>query len=257
MKYSTGLTLTSTKSGKFTITGKEGNKYLIEFLETGYSTSVSVQALNQRTIKDPYIPTVYGVGYLGKGKYRATERSPSGKYILNKPREVWGKMLQRCYDKKRLEKFPTYTECVVCDEWLNFQNFCGWYFKQPTDFDKPHLDKDYLSDAKIYCPENCTIIPSYINTLLLEASGTKDGKLLGASYEKREGRFKAELNPFKTGSRFLGYYDTEEEAHNVYIIAKKLKIISVVEYYRDLYPPSDYVKLSLVLNSLEKIGSSL
>lgn len=34
-------------------------------------------------------------------------------------------MLQRCYDSKYHEKSPTYKNCEVHNEWLNYQNFAN------------------------------------------------------------------------------------------------------------------------------------
>ena len=73
-------------------------------------------------VKCPYEPRVYGVGYIGEGKYATTvNRKPTRVY------DVWRSMLRRCYDTKHLIKEPTYINCEVCEEWHNFQVFSEWY----------------------------------------------------------------------------------------------------------------------------------
>ena len=32
----------------------------------------------------------------------------------------WASMLERCYSKSLLEKYPSYIGCSVCEEWLIF-----------------------------------------------------------------------------------------------------------------------------------------
>ena len=67
---------------------------------------------------------VYNIGYLGQGKYKSRENGKSTKAY-----EVWKKMLQRCYDPYYINKYPSYIDCYVCDEWLCFQNFAKWFYK--------------------------------------------------------------------------------------------------------------------------------
>ena len=68
------------------------------------------------TIKCPYEPRVYGVGYLGEGKYKTRENGKTTDEY-----NIWRHMLQRCYDPKYQERYPTYKGCKVEDKWLNFQ----------------------------------------------------------------------------------------------------------------------------------------
>ena len=57
------------------------------------------------TIKCPYEPRVYSVGYFGEGKYKAKKNGKNtDEYI------IWRDMLKRCYDPKFHKKNPTYKE---------------------------------------------------------------------------------------------------------------------------------------------------
>src|ERR1035437_342374 len=104
-------------------------------------------------VKNPYFPSVYGKGYIGEGNYLA-----SGKKY-----EIWQKMLERCFCENITvkEKTPTYHDCIVSEDFINFQNFANWYAKETTrilsklkNFEQlPILcvDKDLLiTDNKIY-----------------------------------------------------------------------------------------------------------
>ena len=74
-------------------------------------------------IKCPYEATVYGVGYLGEGKYQVCINSK-----ITRCYKTWQHMLERCYDEKYQLRKPTYKGCTVCEEWHNFQNFAEWYY---------------------------------------------------------------------------------------------------------------------------------
>ena len=73
-------------------------------------------------LKCPYEPRIYGVGYIGEGPYRSSQD-----HVHSKIYDVWNHMLQRCYAEISEYKYPSYIDCFVCDEWLNFQNFASWY----------------------------------------------------------------------------------------------------------------------------------
>ena len=114
-------------------------------------------------IKCPYEPRVFGVGYLGEGKYTPTENGKINEYY-----DIWHHMIRRCYDPKSQEKNPTYKGCTVEDYLLNFQNMGEWleenYYKVPGE--TMNLDKDILHKGnKIYSRETCIFVPHRINSL--------------------------------------------------------------------------------------------
>lgn len=92
-------------------------------------------------IKCPYEPKVYGVRYLGEGKYKASENGKNSDEY-----KIWRHMLQRCYDPKFHERNPSYKGCTVEDYLLNFQHIAEWiennYYEVPGE--KMCLDKDIL-----------------------------------------------------------------------------------------------------------------
>ena len=70
------------------------NDVEIEFLSTGYKTSAHLSNIKKGAVKDPYLPVIYGVGYIGEGKY--TSRIDGIQLISYKR---WKEMLNRCYNK--------------------------------------------------------------------------------------------------------------------------------------------------------------
>ena len=116
-----------------------------------------------RLVKDPLDRTVWGVGCVGVGKYKPTDEN--GKQTPNYV--AWSKMLQRCYSSSFHKIRPTYVDCTVCEEWLNFQTFSDWYFKNYYQIDGQImcLDKDILvSGNRVYSPQTCIFAPISVNT---------------------------------------------------------------------------------------------
>lgn len=66
-------------------------------------------------------------------------------------------MIKRCYAHLESSRHKTYTECEVCEEWQNFQNFAEWY--DENYFNGCHIDKDIkIKGNKIYSPETCIMV---------------------------------------------------------------------------------------------------
>jgi hypothetical protein len=121
-------------------------------INDNYIVNTTYQNFKKGNIKYPYDKSVYGIGYLGEGNYNRTKYELFYNY--------WHDMLKRCYDAKIKLKEPTYNNCIVCDEWLNFQNFAEWCDKNLyiVDDERMELDKDILVKGnKIYSPKTCIL----------------------------------------------------------------------------------------------------
>lgn len=132
------------------------NKYdvLVEFEQTNTVLSCCSSHIRSGTVKDPFMPKVYGVGFFGEGKFthKRSERSSS-------PYMAWRNMLRRCYCKEFHEMQPTYADCDVCEDWHNFQNFAEWYTNNKPKSGDWQIDKDIKSKGhKIYSPETCLFV---------------------------------------------------------------------------------------------------
>ncbi len=198
------------------------------------------------TISCPYEKRYYGVGYLGEGKYEAWK---NGK--VTKCYKVWAHMLERCYSKKYHEKEPTYKNCEVCKEWLNFQVFAEWYYKNHYEIEGQRmcLDKDILLKGnKIYSPENCVFVPYNINVLFIKRDKCRGNLPIGVTYYKQTGKFVAQCGIYDNEKKIkrtkrLGYYETPEEAFKIYKEFKENYIKEVADYYKDKIPTKLYQAL--------------
>ena len=86
--------------------------------------NVTYITFKKGNIKCPYERRYYGMGYLGEGKYKASKNGKDTKCY-----KTWSHMLERCYSEKYHKKEPTYKNCAVDNNWLNFQNFAKWYYE--------------------------------------------------------------------------------------------------------------------------------
>ena len=94
------------------------NWFLIEF-EDKTQVVVHGTVICHKNIKNPNTPLLYGVGFMGQGKYNSTI---NGK--VTKEYKLWQEMLQRCYNPKYQETRLNYKGYTVDSRWHNFQNFC-------------------------------------------------------------------------------------------------------------------------------------
>ena len=188
-------------------------------------------------IKNPYHPSVYGIGCLGQGKYCS---SINGKE--NKMYRVWIGMFNRCYNESLHKKYETYKGCTVCEQWHNFQNFGEWYEKNYYEIDgeRMELDKDILKKGnKIYGPETCIFVPHRINSLFIKSDKTRGDLPIGVSYSKSNEKYQVQCNNGRE-LQHLGFYDNIEEAFLVYKSFKEQCIRITAEEYKNIIPKKLY-----------------
>lgn len=189
-------------------------------------------------IKCPYEKRVYGVGYLGEGKYKIRENGKQTRVY-----KTWKSMLQRCYDEKVHKKHTTYMDCETCNEWYNFQNFAEWYYNNyyEVDGERMELDKDILIKGnKIYSPNTCIFVPERINTLFTKHDKSRGKSVIGTTLTKN-GKYQVKcclINPEtgKSKNEYLGIYETEIEAFEVYKYYKERNIKQVADYFEKEIP---------------------
>ena len=220
---------------------------IIEFQDK-YNAKIhtNYEAFKRGVVKNPYHPSVYGVGCCGQGKY--VTRDKNGK--ITKAYKIWSEMLKRCYDPYFLNKFPTYIDCYVCEEWLNFQNFAKWFYDNYYEIDGQLmcLDKDILfKNNKIYCPNNCIILPQRINKLFTKADISRGRYPIGVYYRKDVERLYVHCSIFdkennKKKQLYLGNFPLDKpfQAFTVYKNFKENYIKQVADEYKDLIPQRLY-----------------
>ena len=233
----------NTFGSKMVIVGYRMNRDMdVYFPEYDWTfKGVQYSHFKEGNIKCPYERRYYGVGYLGEGRYKTSENGKNTRVY-----STWTSMLQRCYDNKCHKKYPTYIGCEVCEELHNFQNFGKWFDDNYYEIEgeRMHLDKDILCKGnKIYSKETCIFVPQTINNLFTKCDKSRGESVIGTS--PHQGKYRADcsiINPEtgKSKCEYLGLYDTQEEAFEVYKYYKEKNIKQIADYYKEQIPISLY-----------------
>ena len=224
----------SKSSGDFKIVKYNNNRNVeVQFLKTGYETIVQLVSIRSGKIKDPHLPSVYGVGVVGT-KYPTTING-----VQTKEYALWTGVLERCYSETLKEGRPTYEGCEVSDNFKRYEYFYEWCQNQVGFGNKGwQLDKDLLIKGnKVYSESTCVFIPAEINLLLVKNTASRGEHLIGVSWSKTNKAFKAMVRRNKGASEHLGYFNTELEAYNAYKIAKESFIKEQANEWKDKIDP--------------------
>ena len=205
------------------------------------------QSFKKGNIKCPYEPRIYGVGFIGEGKYNVKNNE--------KCYRMWHGMLNRCYNPYWCDEHAAYRDVIVTKEWYNFQVFAEWFYEHYYEVENEimELDKDTLSgSSKIYSPETCLILPHRLNVVLIgEQIRNKIPEtnwLIHVSQgivfnvHKRKFRCLKQMD-YGVNSNYKGNYDTYEEAFNIYRSQKEQYVKSLVKTYENKIPNYIYNKL--------------
>ena len=232
-----GKVCKSLNSGDFKIVKYNDNRNVeVQFLKTGYEATVELVQVKRGNVKDPYLPSVCGVGILG-AKYPITINS-----ILTKEYTLWCSMLKRCYSNAYKKRQPTYEGCEVSNNFKSYEYFYEWCNKQIGFNNKDwQLDKDLLTKGnKVYSENTCIFIPAEINLLLVKREALRGTHPIGVRWHKRDKAFVAKVNKNKGKQEFLGYFNTELEAFNAYKVAKEAFVKEQAEKWKSQIDPRAY-----------------
>ena len=150
-----------------------------------------------------------------------------GKTIRCKAYVSWCAMLNRAFGDEYKDKFTTYNGVAVCDEWRSFMSFRSWW--SVNYHDGWHLDKDLLSDDRVYSPLTCIYVPAWLNSFTTNRASNRGDHPIGVSMDANTGRFHARCHHPKTlKSEFLGSFHKSCDAYNAWLkrkleIARELK----------------------------------
>ena len=213
-----GKILKSKNSGDFKIVKyNDSGNVEIQFLKTGFEMFARLGDIRSGLIKDPYSPSVYGVGIVGT-KYTITVDG-----VKTKEYELWKDTLKRCYSDTYKKKQPTYEGCEVSDKFKSYEYFYEWCNEQ-IGFNNEgwQLDKDLLIKGnKVYSEDSCVFVPKDINLLLTKRTASRGEHLIGVYWCKKGKAFKAQVSKNKGKQEHLGLFNTEIEAFNAYKTAKE------------------------------------
>jgi len=186
------------------------------------------------------IGKVYGVGN-NEGKYRATG---------NREYYLWKAMLARCYELPRPLNHAKYEGCTVSENFKSYSYFYEWCQSQVGFNSKDekgkswHLDKDLLiKGSRLYGEDTCVYVPPSVNFLLTKRESKRGDCCIGVRFHKRDNVYEARCNNGTGASKYLGYYDTEQEAFLAYKSFKESYIKQVANEYSYQLDPRAYQAL--------------
>lgn len=138
------------------------NRYKIQFLQTGYITSIAYRTIQNGKVIDKLLPRVRGVGYLGD----YDKHDPHVKMLRN----TWYKLLDRCYNPEHKDYiYYGGSGVFVHNEWHCFAKFQedvkyikGWNNKRRNY--EYQLDKDYYM-SNCYSKNTCVWLSPVDNAL--------------------------------------------------------------------------------------------
>ena len=213
-----GKVCKSLNSGDFKIL-KYNDSYNVEiqFLNTGYEALVQLGNIRKGEVKDPYAPSVFGVGIVGT-KYLIKVNG-----VITKEYVLWKGMLQRCYSDTYKKKYTTYEGCEASENFKSFEYFYEWCHRQVGFNNKDwQLDKDLLIKGnKVYSEDSCVFLPREINQLLVKCTASRGKYLIGVYWCNTKKAFVAQVGKSKGKQERLGCFKTEIEAFNAYKVAKE------------------------------------
>ena len=236
-----GKVCKSLNSGDFKIVKYNDAKNVdIQFINTGFETTATLNNIKSGGVKDPYVPSVYGVGVFGT-KYPSKINN-----VLTKEYGLWKSMLRRCYSDNFKKKNPTYEGCEVSDNFKSYEYFYEWCHKQigfggDGSGNPFQIDKDLLIKGnKFYSENTCIFIPSEINLVLIKCTASRGEYLIGVCWNKTKKSFVAHVGKSKGKQEHLGYFKTEIEAFNAYKVAKESFIKEQANKWKSQIDPRAY-----------------
>ncbi len=201
----------------------------IQFVNTGFEATADLGNIRNGYVKDPYLPSVCGVGILGT-KYSNTING-----VRTKEYVLWQSMLVRCYSDAYKKKHPTYEGCEVSDNFKSYEYFYEWCNNQIGFGNEGwQLDKDLIIKGnKVYDENTCVFLPNEINTLLTKRTASRGEYLIGVYWSKINKAFRAMVSKNKGKQEYLGCFKTEIEAFNAYKQAKETFIKEQANKWKD------------------------
>lgn len=140
---------------------------------------------------------------------------------------MWRAMLIRCTDQAFKEKNPSYLNVDLDPKWLDYCEFYDWYSQQNKE-DDWQLDKDILVKGnQIYSESTCCVVPRCINNLFISRKLDRGPYPIGVTIRNDTGRYQS-----GGGIKYLGVYDSIEEAFNVYKKWKESRIKTLADAYK-------------------------
>lgn len=228
-----GDVFTNSRGTSATVIQKiKGGYAVLCMYEDGTEQTISTSNLRRGAFKNPNLPTVANLGFVGVGKYD----SGSHPHIFSR----WYSIFRRVYLESDKPKNSSYVGASICEEWYNFQNFAQWMEDQNIPDINWHLDKDLLFKGNsVYSPETCVFLPQEVNVFFTKRKTCRGNLPIGVQFREKTGRY---LCSFTRNSKsvHVGCFSTPEAAFLAYKFAKESYAKELAEKWKDKIDPRAY-----------------
>lgn len=163
---------------------------------------------------------------------------------------TWYSMHRRCYSELYDKNHGGYSECEVSKEWQILSNYNNWFnenYIQGYD-----LDKDLISNSKIYSEDTCIFLPREINSAL-QQDKNKNGLPPGVSYKASHGKYVSQISKTRNSVRKNIHICINKDidyCFNLYKIEKEKYIKELAEEFKSKIDSKTY---NLLINYEVKI----
>lgn len=190
---------------------------------------------------------LYGAG-INDAHYTTTP-TVDGARLWDPAYSAWLNMVRRACDQKFHAVNPTYIGVTVCEEWHSFRAFRAWWLDNYRE--GWQLDKDMLSPGnREYGPDACIYVPQSLNTFTTDSAASRGELPIGVSFCKQTGKYKSYCRNPKTGKqRGLGYFNTPEEAHEVWL-GHKLELAEQLKPEMDAIDQRIYTNVVTIVKAI-------
>jgi len=207
--------------------------------ENGFQlVGVEKKIIENRNVKYPFHPTVFGIGFIGVGKHNSTISTYVGtqKYTeLNPAYKVWQAMLSRCYCPKTKMRKLNNRNATVHPKWLNYQNFARWF--NENYIEGFEISKDFLiPNSTEFSEDTCCFLPSELRNSLMNLNN-KNMVFMGVRPSGK--KFNATCTT-DNKRNYLGTFDTPEEAFLEFKKAKEERIRTLANIWEKFLPKKTY-----------------
>lgn len=175
---------------------------------------------------------VQGMG-INIGKYPCTNGKKEVKEYI-----VWKSMLSRC-GEKFWKRQPAYVGTTCSDNFKSYEYFYEWCQEQigfknvDENGNSWQLDKDIICRGnKLYSEDTCVFVPQRLNKLLIKSDSARGEHPIGVSFNKKLKKFVSTCYINEKYAKYLGLYETSEDAFHVYKAFKEAYVKNVAEKYK-------------------------
>ena len=192
-----------------------------------------------------YMKLVHGFG-VNDADYKVSPVK-NGKQVWCPAYSAWSSMIRRCYSKKSLLRFNTYAGVSVCEEWRSFMKFKSWW---DGNYVKGwHLDKDIISEDRVYSPTSCVYVPAWLNSFTVSCALSRGEFPIGVSFNRFAKKFSATCrNPISDTIETIGYFSCPSEAHNAWR-SRKIEIALELKPVMDKIDKRLYEGILRIINN--------